>query len=129
MAAELETIRNGLNVGPEDQSLWFYHQYLLFNLAEEPGPQTIAPALTKTERESYIREEISEILDFLEDYQDIKWIYEGLIQYTLALNQLGEPDTKVQKTTDLTEWLKRLRELDPQRSGRWADLEAQFGLT
>jgi hypothetical protein len=27
---------------------------------------------------------------------------------------------------DLTSWLSKLRELDPQRSGRWTDLESQL---
>lgn len=119
---ELALVREALNVGPEDQSLWFYHQFLISNLVESPGPQTIAPALNEDERKAYIRQEIDEIKDLLEDYGDIKWIYEALIQYTLAVSQLG--DRVVPR--DLTSWLRKLRDLDPQRSGRWADLESQL---
>ena len=89
---------------------------------ESPGPQTIAPALTEDECKAYIRREIDEIIDLLEDYDNIKWIYEALIQYTLALSQLG--DRVLSK--GLSSWLSKLRELDPQRSGRWADLERQL---
>lgn len=91
------------------------------------GTQTIAPTLTDDERKSYIQREIDEIKDLLEDYKDIKWIYEALIQYTLALYQLGERVDESTTSNDLTPWLGKLRELDPQRGGRWTDLERQLG--
>lgn len=95
---------------------------------DTPGPQTIAPALTNDERKSYVQQEIDEVNDLLEDYKNIKWIYEALIQYTLALSRLGERVEKSTMSNDLAPWLHKLRELDPQRSGRWADLKSQLGV-
>lgn len=122
VCVELAQILNGLNVGPEDQSLWFYHQYLLDNIIENPNDNTIAPGLSMDERRSYVENEIGEIKDLLEDYANIKWIYEALIQYTLALAKLGGKA----ELSDLTAWLEKLRKLDPQRDGRWNDLEKQL---
>merc|ERR1711964_544982 len=87
---ELAFIRDGLNVGPEDQSLWFYHQFLASNIIDDASSQTIAPALSVDQRRSYIEREIDEIKDLLEDYTDVKWIYEALIQYAQSLSRLGQ---------------------------------------
>lgn len=122
---ELSQILNGLNVGPEDQSLWFYHQYLLDNIIEEPNDRTIAPGLTVNERRTYVENQIGEIKDLLDDYKDIKWIYEALIQYSLALPELGGKADPAELST----WLGKLRELDPQRVGRWKALETQLSET
>ncbi|KAG9257652.1 uncharacterized protein F5Z01DRAFT_408913 [Emericellopsis atlantica] len=119
---ELAFIRDGLNVGPEDQSLWFYHQFLASNIIDDACSQTIAPALSVDQRRSYIEREIDEIKDLLEDYTDVKWIYEALIQYTQSLSRLGQQA----KPTELKDWLAQLKSLDPQRTGRWNDLEAQL---
>ncbi|CAI6097154.1 unnamed protein product [Clonostachys chloroleuca] len=124
LAKELNLVREGLNVGPEDQSLWFYHQYLITNILETPGDQTIAPDLTDEERKSYIESEIVEIKDLLEDYEDIKWIYEALLEYTLAIDKLTKAAPSSQQ--DLSSWLGKLRTLDPMRAGRWSDLEKQW---
>jgi geranylgeranyl transferase type-2 subunit alpha len=113
-------VREALNVGPEDQSLWFYHQYLVHNIVEQPEGLTIAPSLTPEERTSYVSREIEEIVELLEDYDDIKWIYEALIDCTVSLRKI---DTQSQASADVTDWLTKLKELDPQRSGRWRDLE------
>ncbi|RBQ66518.1 hypothetical protein FVER14953_11391 [Fusarium verticillioides] len=79
---EIEIIREALNVGPEDQSLWYYHQFLVLNLANSSSSRQIAPNLTMEERKSYIDDEITEIKDLLQDYKDIKWIYEALIDHS-----------------------------------------------
>lgn len=121
---ELAQILNGLNVGPEDQSLWFYHQHLLNNIIEPPNDNTIAPALSTDQRRKYVENEINEIKDLLEDYANIKWIYEALIQYSSALPTLGGRAD----STELKAWLEKLRKLDPQRNGRWDDLEKELGI-
>lgn len=102
--------------------MWFYHQYLLDNITETPSDTTIAPRLTIDERRSYVENEISEIKDLLEDYTNIKWIYEALIQCSVALPMLGGQAER----SELMAWLQQLRELDPQRNGRWNDLEKQL---
>lgn len=81
------------------------------------------------ERKSYILREIVDIKDLLEDYDDIKWIYEALVEYTTALWQLTDQVREQQEQRDVGVWLARLRELDPMRNGRWNDLETQLDLT
>jgi geranylgeranyl transferase type-2 subunit alpha len=117
---EIVLVREALNVGPEDQSLWFYHQYLVHNIVEQPEGLTIAPSLTPDERTSYVSREIEEIIELLEDYDDIKWIYEALIDCAVSLRKI---DSNSQVTTDIADWLEKLKKLDPLRSGRWQDLE------
>ncbi|KAI1397468.1 protein prenylyltransferase [Hypoxylon fuscum] len=120
---EFELVREALNVGPEDQSLWYYHQYIMSQIVSDVGKPTIAPALTIGERVAYVREEIDNIKDLLEDYDDIKWIYEALLVYTIALKGLvGQ-----QGGDDPNQWLAKVRKLDPMRAGRWDDIEKQLG--
>ncbi|RSM08343.1 hypothetical protein CEP52_004739 [Fusarium oligoseptatum] len=126
---ELDLVREALNVGPEDQSLWYYHQFLVLNLADPAGSRQIAPSLTVDQRKSYIDREVTDIKDLLEDYKDIKWIYEALIEYAVALNQLTGQAPESEYKKDVASWLAKLKELDPMRNGRWADLEKQLGLS
>jgi geranylgeranyl transferase type-2 subunit alpha len=116
-------------VGPEDQSLWFYHQYLVLNLVQIDGNLSIAPHLTLDERKGYILEEIVDIKDLLEDYKDIKWIYEALVEYTAAIWQLSGQKQQDEERNDVVNWLGKLRKLDPMRNGRWDDLEKQLDLS
>ncbi|UKZ68293.1 uncharacterized protein TrAtP1_009329 [Trichoderma atroviride] len=122
LAQELDLVRNGLNVGPEDQSLWYYHQFLVSQIVGDGNGQSITPALTVDEKITYLKREIDEITDLLEDYDDIKWIYEALLEYNLALNRL---EGKSGGAGNLQTWLTKLRALDPMRMGRWKDVEQQ----
>ncbi|KAF5587174.1 geranylgeranyl transferase type-2 subunit beta [Fusarium subglutinans] len=126
---EIEIIREALNVGPEDQSLWYYNQFLVLNLANPSSSRQIAPNLTMEERKSYIDDEITEIKDLLQDYKDIKWIYEALIEYEIALSELTGQPFEPESRSDVISWLQILRELDPKRNGRWSDLEKDLGLS
>ncbi|KAK3997042.1 hypothetical protein QBC44DRAFT_316077 [Cladorrhinum sp. PSN332] len=125
---ELNMIRDALNVGPEDQSLWYYHQFLVFNLVTTVGRPTITPAFTFEERSSYLKREIEEIKDLLEDYEDVQLIYEALVDYTLYLCRLEKRKPTEEEREELVSWVGKLKELDPMRNGRWADLERDQGL-
>jgi geranylgeranyl transferase type-2 subunit alpha len=124
---ELALVREGLNVGPEDQSLWYYHQFLMSHLTDWVGRPTMTPHLTIEERISYVEREIEEIRELLEDYEDVKLIYEALLEYCLALEGLrvewGEFDGSGGSKEDMKGWLNKMRELDPLRNGRWNDVE------
>lgn len=125
---ELNIIREALNVGPEDQSLWYYHQFLVLSLVERADRSAIAPHLTTEQRKSYIDRELDDIKDLLEDYVDIKWIYEALIEYTAAVSQItGQPLDQDQQQ-DIAQWLQKLVKLDPMRNGRWDDLRKELGI-
>lgn len=122
LAQELDLVRDGLNVGPEDQSLWYYHQFLVSQIVGDGNGQSITPALTVGEKITYLKREIDEITDLSEDYDDVKWIYEALLEYTLALNRLEDSSDGA---GNLQTWLTKLRTLDPMRVGRWKDVEQQ----
>lgn len=131
---ELELAREGLNVGPEDQSLWYYHQYLMDQIiaiggTDANGQETakeglIAPNLSLADRRGFIDREVAEIKDLLEDYADVKLIYEALLEYAMAYRAMGESGAADAANQDeMLAWLAKLRELDPLRRGRWDDLE------
>ncbi|CCF42674.1 geranylgeranyl transferase type-2 subunit alpha [Colletotrichum higginsianum] len=125
---ELELVREALNVGPEDQSLWFYHRFLVQDMTEADGRSKIAPNLSRDKRARYVRCEIDGIKELLEDYDDIVWIYKALLDYTIALPKLEGRAPDNGEVTDLGAWMAEVRRLDPMRNGRWDDLEKECGL-
>ena len=118
----------GLNVGPEDQSLWFYHQYLMLNLTDLTGRQTITPNLSLEERVAFVKREIDVVKDLWDDYDLVKWIYEALVEYTIMLIQLEGRDAEPREKEDLKSWLGKLGSLDPERKGRWNDMSREQDL-
>ncbi|KAL2110720.1 hypothetical protein VUR80DRAFT_847 [Thermomyces stellatus] len=128
LESELELIRGAVNVGPEDQSLWYYHQFLLQNLVSRDEKESVVPNLGTAERVSYIRTEIEEIKDLLEDYDDIKWIYQTLVGCTLAVAKVDGRELNEEEKEEMRVWLEKLKELDPMRKGRWDDEERRYGL-
>lgn len=131
-------IREALNVGPEDQSLWVYHSFLMGNLTEDlrvsgsatAAANVFAPNLTLEERVTYLARDIEETRELLEDYDDVKLVYKSLVLYTRDLCRLeGDRVLGEQERRDLTEWLEKLKVLDPMREGLWIDMEKELGLT
>ncbi|PMB66334.1 Geranylgeranyl transferase type-2 subunit alpha [Beauveria bassiana] len=128
LGQELDTVREGLNLGPEDQSLWYYHQFLMLEIIQDGDRDNIAPALTVSARVAYMKHEIYEIKDLLEDYINVKWIYQALLEYTLSLRRLekrsrGDNDD----AGNLRAWLEKLVALDPTPRGRWNDFDREIG--
>jgi len=122
-----------VNVGPEDQSLWYYHQFLILNIVSSDAKTSFVPHLSAAERLAYIDAEIEKIKDLLEDYLDIKWIYEALLECTLAKAKVENGDDGTSAVADDAKedfrgWLGKLKELDPTRRGRWVDVEETCGL-
>ncbi|KAK3902086.1 hypothetical protein C8A05DRAFT_34213 [Staphylotrichum tortipilum] len=128
---ELTQIGEALNVGPEDQSLWYYHQFLISSLttpATHPAA-AMTSSLSQQERVEYLSREIAEIKELLDDYGDVKLVYEALFEYTRALCEMEGREATVGERGDLERWLGRLRKLDPMRRGRWEDLRRECGLS
>lgn len=121
-------IREALNVGPEDQSLWYYRQFLMLDVIDQSGQPTITSDLTVPERVSYIIREIEDIKDLLEDYDDCKLLYESLMDYTLELATLEKRQPSPDEEAALGGWLVTLRRLDPLRTGRWNEIQQRLGL-
>lgn len=125
--SELELIKEALYTDPYDQSLWFYHSYLMCTFDPRLANGSIAPNLTDDCRLTYIVQALEVMQDLRECAEDCKWVYQALLQYTTLEHFLkNEPLTAVRG--QLTEWLKELRQLDPLREGRWTDLRRTFGL-
>ncbi|KAM3469785.1 hypothetical protein MY8738_009993, partial [Beauveria namnaoensis] len=85
-------------------------------IVKDGDRDTIGPALTVAEIVAYMKHEIYEIKDLLEDYVNVKWIYQALLEYTLSLRRLekrsrGDDDD----AGNLRAWLEKLVALDPTR--------------
>jgi geranylgeranyl transferase type-2 subunit alpha len=120
-STELELSQRAL-IDPYDQSLWFYHQNLMCVFDPSLAQRTFAPNLSASERLEYVQEEKDLITEMLEDYTDCKWIYQALVD----CNRIAAKITGTMSGEDRAEilrWLKCLNELDPLRSGHWADIE------
>jgi geranylgeranyl transferase type-2 subunit alpha len=126
--AELSLICEAINTDPFDQSIWFYHQYLLSTISPScPPHQLIVHDLTNGERQKYYEHEMEYIREILEDETDCRWIYEGLLGLAEAYLEV-EVGTGVLTTADMRGWLNELKRLDPLRRGRWEDLEKKLHL-
>jgi geranylgeranyl transferase type-2 subunit alpha len=128
LGSELSLMCEAINTDPFDQSIWFYHQYLLFVLSPScPPHQQIVRDLTNGERQRYYEHEMEYIREILEDESDCKWIYEALLGLAEAYLEV-DAGTGVITTQDLSTWLDELKRLDPLRRGRWDDLERRLRL-
>ncbi|KAH7090569.1 hypothetical protein FB567DRAFT_520146 [Paraphoma chrysanthemicola] len=126
--SELSLICEAINTDPYDQSIWFYHQYLLSVLSPScPPRQQIVQDLTNGERQSYYEHEMEYIREILDDEADCKWIYEGLLGLAEAYLEV-DAGTGVITTQEMRTWLHELKRLDPLREGRWDDLERRLQL-
>ncbi|KAL5118999.1 Rab geranylgeranyltransferase [Pleosporales sp. CAS-2024a] len=126
--AELVLICEAINTDPFDQSIWFYHQYLLSTLAPScPPRQLIVPDLTNGERQRHYEHEMSYIKEILEDETDCKWVYESLLMLAEAFLEV-DAGTGLVTTKDMSDWLGELKRLDPLRRGRWEDLGRRLNL-
>ncbi|KAI1262418.1 hypothetical protein F5Y18DRAFT_159534 [Xylariaceae sp. FL1019] len=121
--AEFTKIHEALDCGPEDQSLWYYDRYLVAQVVGSPGKPSVTPNLTVEQKTVYLENEIEYIKDLLEDYPDIKWPYEALLDYSILLRGLGFSGESGQEGNDPKVFLDKLRRLDPMQAGRWDDKE------
>ncbi|KAM3084369.1 Rab geranylgeranyltransferase, variant 4 [Clarireedia jacksonii] len=108
---------------PYDQSVWFYHQFLMSTLTEAVGHATITPNFTRDDRIEYIQRQLVNLRDFQDGGEDCKWVYNALLEYTLAVCEMEERLPRHDEVEDCKAWLSQLRKLDPMREGRWNDLE------
>ncbi|KAF7197029.1 Geranylgeranyl transferase type-2 subunit alpha [Pseudocercospora fuligena] len=80
---EFEQITNALYTDPYDQSLWFYHQYLMSALDEKnPKAPRILEQVTNGDRLQYLEQEIDSIKEMLDGAEDCKYIYQALLDYS-----------------------------------------------
>jgi geranylgeranyl transferase type-2 subunit alpha len=126
--SELALICEAINTDPFDQSIWFYHQYLLSILSPScPRDSLVVQDLTNGERQRYYEHEMEYIREILSDEADCKWIYEALLGLAEAYLEV-DVGTGSFTTKDMKSWLDELKRLDPLRRGRWNDLERRLNL-
>lgn len=127
--SELSLICEAINTDPFDQSIWFYHQYLLSIISPLcPPHQRIVHDLSNGERQKYYEHEMTYIREILEDETECKWIYEALLGLAEASLEV-DAGTCSFTTKDMQAWLDELNRLDPLRRGRWHDLETRLDLS
>ncbi|KAH8749638.1 geranylgeranyl transferase-like protein type II alpha subunit [Hyaloscypha sp. PMI_1271] len=108
---------------PYQQSAWFYYQFLMTTVTDYVGHATITPNFTPEDRAEYVTRQLIILKDMLDGAEDCKWIYNALIDYTMALCRIEERAVDSDERQDCATWLTELRKLDPDRSGRWDDME------
>ncbi|KAK3071127.1 Rab geranylgeranyltransferase [Teratosphaeriaceae sp. CCFEE 6253] len=128
--AEFELITKALYTDPYDQSLWFYHQYLMATLDPDNAQ---APAILDQcgveEQRKYLEQELESVLEMLDGAEDCKYIYQALLEYSSRLRSDGGPSHEAVANRGAMEgWLQELRKIDPLREGRWKDLGTKMSL-
>ncbi|KAI9697334.1 MAG: Rab geranylgeranyltransferase [Bogoriella megaspora] len=124
---EFQLIQNGLWTDPKDQSMWFYHQVLMKNVASSVAEESFVPDLSSADRLGLIEREIKGIEEMIDGAEGCKWIFLALLQYAQMYLEF-DAGNKLFSTQDLRQWLTKLKELDPLRQGRWEDLEQKLNL-
>jgi geranylgeranyl transferase type-2 subunit alpha len=115
-------MRNALWVDPADQSLWFYHQFLMTTIIDPAAHNIIVLNFSEPDRIEYVERQLTELRDLLDGAEDCKWIYNALNDYTTALWHLKGQQPPPEVKHNLKVWLAELRKLDRLRSGRWDDM-------
>ncbi|KAF2142238.1 uncharacterized protein K452DRAFT_318518 [Aplosporella prunicola CBS 121167] len=126
LAAEFEFIQRALYTDPYDQSLWFYHAYLMNTVDPDTPPEArICLDLDSGLPKETYDEQLESIKDMMDGAEDCKWIYQALLQCALALKAVS-PDSVSED--EMAAWLAELRKLDPLRSERWDDLSKKLNI-
>ncbi|KAF2190796.1 protein prenylyltransferase [Zopfia rhizophila CBS 207.26] len=125
---ELALICTAVNTDPFDQSIWYYHQFLMSTLSPDcPRQSRLALDLSNQDRQRYYEHEMEYIREILEDEEDCKWIYEALLHCASSYLDI-DGGTKTFTTVDMRSWLDALKRLDPLRKGRWDELSRSLNL-
>lgn len=118
---EFELITRALYTDPYDQSLWFYHQYLMSTLdLSNSQSSAILDPCSNEDRIHYLEQELDSVKDMLDGAEDCKYIYQALLEYSRRYREI-DAGTKKITMLEMEQWLSELQKLDPLRSNRWKD--------
>ena len=85
----------------------------------------MAPKLDNKQRREYLSMEREFIEELLEDTTDCKWVYQASIELALLEAKL-EDSMSQEKKKAMSDWIEKLKLLDPLRRGRWEDMESSI---
>ncbi|KAL8938673.1 MAG: hypothetical protein Q9216_003764 [Gyalolechia sp. 2 TL-2023] len=125
---ELELIQRALWADPDsaDQSLWFYHQYLICNFEAVSNAHAFVQYLSVDDKAEYVQVQIEDLQEMLDGVETCKWIYQRLLDLSLLGKEL-KGQWPVEPSL-VESWIGKVTELDPLRKGRWQDLQLQLSL-
>lgn len=131
MTDEFDLITEALYTDPYDQSLWFYHNYLMSTLVPEAAgtdeSSLIVLDLTSQEITRHLEDQLTNLRDILDGTDDCKYVLQALLTYAAKYRAL-ETTSDTITNADMASWIAKLEELDPLRKGRWRDLRTTLGL-
>ncbi|KAL9609319.1 MAG: hypothetical protein Q9167_005906 [Letrouitia subvulpina] len=123
---ELDLIQRALWADPDskDQSLWFYHQYLVSSFDPRKSPYAITLDLAPNERETYLKRQVDDLQEMLDGAENSKWIYQRLLELSLIYHVSS--GRWLVAEDQIQSWVSNLNTLDPMRRGRWTDIAIEF---
>ncbi|CDU25748.1 related to Rab geranylgeranyltransferase alpha subunit [Sporisorium scitamineum] len=119
---ELELVKQAMYTDPSDQSVWFYHRWLIELLLQPQGGK----GERGKRKKAVLREEIGVIEELFELEPESKWCASSLAHYCTVLAGLYAEDAEVEGKEEAMGKAKglllKLVELDPDREQRYRDL-------
>ncbi|KAI0545474.1 protein prenylyltransferase [Xylaria curta] len=121
-------IQDALNVGINDQSLWYYYRFLMAQALNPGGRPTIIPNMATEKKIQMIQGEIDWIEDLLLDmhgeYPDLMSPYEALVELTVPLLKIQPDAAEERQENDPRFWVAKIKEQDKNNvTTRWDELE------
>ncbi len=120
--AELELVKQAMYTDPSDQSVWFYHRWLVDQLLQSEGD--------KERKIRVLQEEVEGIEELFELEPESKWCAMALAHLQTLLGELIGDKAKAEDLKGKVKGLlEKLIELDSDRKARYEDLlegKAQF---
>ncbi|KAF2859429.1 protein prenylyltransferase [Piedraia hortae CBS 480.64] len=101
---EFEWVTTALWTDPADQSLWFYHSFLL----DFVGPD-------KQEDHHFVKKELDNLREMKDEGEMSKYLFLALLQCCDLQGHVEEDERR--------EWITTLQKIDPLRKGRWDDMQ------
>ncbi|KAG0644660.1 hypothetical protein HOY80DRAFT_1013542 [Tuber brumale] len=137
---ELELLKRNISTNPHDQSLWFYHRWLIYSNTITPDrdtPDAISPFLSRGTKLLMLAAEIDTLQDLLEAHAECKYILKALVEYVGLLQRVREDprdpedvgeeeewteDDEEKRRVNRRTWLAKLISIDPMRKGRYQEI-------